>query len=131
MKKFIAVALLGSAMLMATDYTTYSAEELAAMRGSIPAEEQADFQAALQSALADLSAEERQAIMSKKGNKAQSALSTRSQTRTRTRTRANNAMGALDGTGAGGNGNGGGMQGAAGGKGGAGGHGGGGNGPSR
>jgi len=28
MKKFIMIALLGSAMVMATDYTTYSAEEL-------------------------------------------------------------------------------------------------------
>jgi len=128
MKKFIVVALLGSAILMATDYTTYSAEELAAMRGSIPAKDQADFQAALKAALADLSTEERQAIMSKKGNKAQNAL--RSQTRTRTRSRTNSAMGALNGAGNGG-GKGNGMQGATGGKGGSGGHGGGGHGPSR
>ncbi len=122
MKKFIAMALLGSALLMATDYTTYSAEELAAMRGSVPAEDQEDFQAALQAALADLSTEERQAIMSKKGTGTQNATQTRSQTRTRARARTNDAMGALDGSGAGG----GGMQDVAGSRGG---FGGGGNGP--
>ncbi len=124
MKKYIAIAFLATIGLMATDFSTYSAEDLAAMRGTIAAEDQTAFQDALQAALADLSTEERQAIMSKKSNTASGVMS---QTRSR-----NSAMEAIGsgmakssgvGVSAGGMGAGGGGMGG-GGAGGGGGHGG-------
>jgi len=89
MKKYIVIAFFATLGLMATDFSSYSAEELAAMRGTVAAEDQEAFQSALQSALADLSTEERQAIMSKKSDTASGTLS---QTRTRSK-----AMEALSG----------------------------------
>jgi len=100
MKKFIVVAFLATIGLMATDYTSYSAEELAAMRGSVAVEDKEAFQTALQDALAGLTTEERQAIMSKRGSRSAEALGTRSQSRQRARTRSHSAMDALNGGGA-------------------------------
>jgi len=94
MKRLIVGALLATMGLMAVDYTTYSVEELAAMRGSIPAEDQTAFSEALQSKLSELSPEERQAIMSKAkaGRKAKEALQTRTQARSRARSKAMEAI---------------------------------------
>ena len=83
MKKVMVIALLATLGLFATDYTDYTAEELAAMRGSIPAEDQQAFSEALQSKLSELTPEERQAIMSK----AQAGTQNGEQVRTRTQTR--------------------------------------------
>ena len=73
MKNVMIAAIMGTLALSAADYTGYSAEELIAMRGSVPAEDRADFRKALKAALSDLSAEERRALMSKngQGNQAQ------------------------------------------------------------
>jgi len=98
MKKYIVIAFLATIGLMATDFTSYSAEELAAMRGTIAVEDQTAFQDALQAALADLSTEERQAIMSKKSD---TAAGTMTQTRTRSRAMEAIGSGAAAGGGAG------------------------------
>lgn len=62
MKKILlGVALLGT-FAFSADYSAMSATELAALRGSVPAEDRAAFQAAMQSKMATMSAEERQTL---------------------------------------------------------------------
>lgn len=63
MKTLTLVALL-SLNLFAADYTAMSMEELQAMRGSVPSEEKAAFQAEMKSRMQALSPEERQAAAS-------------------------------------------------------------------
>lgn len=52
-----------SVMAFAVDYSAMSATELAAMRSSVPAEDRAAFQAAMQSKMQALSPDERAAAM--------------------------------------------------------------------
>ena len=124
MKKMIVLAFLATIGLMATDYTSYTAEELAAMRGTIPAEDQEAFQSALQEKLSELTPEERKAIMSKAkaGTMTGKKMQKRQQTRTRTQSKAMDAVG-MEATGGG--------HGAGGGGGHGGGNGGGGGGGNR
>jgi uncharacterized membrane protein YgcG len=79
MKKFIVLAFLATIGLMATDYSSYSAEELVAMRASVPAADREAFMSAMQSKLSQMTPEERMAIMSK-------AKASMGMTQTRTRT---------------------------------------------
>lgn len=58
-KSLLSLAVL-SVMAFAVDYSAMSATELAALRGSVPVEDRAAFQAAMQSKMATMSAEERQ-----------------------------------------------------------------------
>lgn len=60
MKKSLLSLVALSVMAFAVDYSAMSATELAAMRGTVPAEDRAAFQAAMQSKMATMSAEERQ-----------------------------------------------------------------------
>ena len=61
-KSFLALVAL-SVMAFAVDYSAMSATELAAMRSSVPAEDRAAFQAAMQSKMQALSPDERAAAM--------------------------------------------------------------------
>ncbi len=60
-KSFLALVAL-SVMAFAVDYSTMSATELAALRGTVAAEDRAAFQAAMQSKMQTMSADERQAF---------------------------------------------------------------------
>ena len=60
MKKSLLSLVALSIMAFAVDYSAMSATELAAMRGAVPTEDKAAFQAAMQSKMATMSAEERQ-----------------------------------------------------------------------
>ncbi|MDD3595192.1 hypothetical protein [Sulfuricurvum sp.] len=60
MKKLILVALL-SLNIFAADYTAMTMEEMQAMRGTVPVEDRAAFQAEMQTRMQALSPEERQA----------------------------------------------------------------------
>ena len=84
MKNFVLTAGLLTLGLMATDFTQLSTEELAALRGTVAVEDRVSYQEELQSRLASLTQEEREAIMSKKENAVQG--------QTRTRSRAMNAL---------------------------------------
>jgi hypothetical protein len=68
MKVFI-IALLLSASVFATDYSSMSIDELSSMRGSVPAEDRDSFRSAWQSKMQGLSVEERQAYSRGKGQK--------------------------------------------------------------
>ena len=60
-KSFLALVAL-SVMAFAVDYSAMSATELAALRGTVAAEDRAAFQAAMQSKMQTMSADERQAF---------------------------------------------------------------------
>ncbi len=60
MKKLTLVALL-SLNIFAADYTAMTMEEMQAMRGTVPVEDRAAFQAEMQTRMQALSPEERQA----------------------------------------------------------------------
>ena len=62
MKKSLLSLMAMSVMAFAVDYSSMSATELAALRGTVPTEDKAAFQAAMQSKMATMSAEERQAF---------------------------------------------------------------------
>ena len=62
MKKSLLSLLALSVMAFAVDYSAMSATELSAMRGTVPTEDKAAFQAAMQSKMATMSAEERQSF---------------------------------------------------------------------
>jgi hypothetical protein len=63
MKTMTLIALL-SLNIFAADYTAMSLEELQTLRGNVPQEERAAFQAQMQSRMQSLSPEERQAAAS-------------------------------------------------------------------
>ena len=63
MKKSLQSLMALSVMAFAVDYSAMSATELAAMRSSVPAEDRAAFQAAMQSKMQALSPDERAAAM--------------------------------------------------------------------
>ncbi len=63
MKKSLLSLMALSVMAFAVDYSAMSATELAAMRSSVPAEDRAAFQAAMQSKMQALSPDERAAAM--------------------------------------------------------------------
>ena len=60
-KSFLALVAM-SVMAFAVDYSAMSATELAALRGTVAAEERAAFQAAMQSKMQTMSADEHQAF---------------------------------------------------------------------
>lgn len=60
MKKSLLALVAMSVMAFAVDYSAMSATELAALRGTVPTEDRTAFQAAMQSKMATMSAEERQ-----------------------------------------------------------------------
>lgn len=62
MKKSLLALVAMSVMAFAADYSAMSATELAALRGTVPTEDRTAFQAAMQSKMATMSAEERQAF---------------------------------------------------------------------
>lgn len=62
MKKSLLSLIALSVMAFAVDYSAMSATELAAMRGTVPAEDRAAFQAAMQAKMQTMTAEERQAL---------------------------------------------------------------------
>ena len=63
MKKSLLSLMALSVMAFAVDYSAMSATELAAMRSSVPVEDRAAFQAAMQSKMQALSPDERAAAM--------------------------------------------------------------------
>ena len=63
MKKSLLSLMALSVMAFAVDYSAMSASELAAIRGSVPVEDRAAFQAAMQSKMQALSPDERAAAM--------------------------------------------------------------------
>lgn len=62
MKKSLLALVALSVMAFAVDYSAMSATELAAMRGTVATEDQAAFQAAMQSKMQALSPDERAAL---------------------------------------------------------------------
>lgn len=62
MKKSLLSLIALSVMAFAVDYSAMSATELAAMRGTVPAEDKAAFQAAMQAKMQTMTAEERQVL---------------------------------------------------------------------
>ena len=62
MKKSLLALVAFSVMAFAVDYSAMSATELAAMRGTVATEDQAAFQAAMQSKMQALSPDERAAL---------------------------------------------------------------------
>lgn len=98
-KTILALATLG-VLAFGADYSAMSATELAAMRGTVSTEDRPAFQAAMQSKMSTMTAEERQTF-----------------TQARTSNPATGSMGANAGSGAGSAGAGSGGAGAGGGKG--------------
>ena len=58
MKKILTLTLMATAMF-ATDYSSMTIDELAVLRGTVPTEERADYQSAMQSKMQALTPEER------------------------------------------------------------------------
>lgn len=58
MKKLLTLTLMATAMF-ATDYSSMTIDELAVLRGTVPTEERADYQSAMQSKMQTLTPEER------------------------------------------------------------------------
>ena len=65
MKKILLGAFLATIGLVAADYSSYSAEELVAMSGKVPVEEQEAYKKALEQKLSQLSPQQREAVLSK------------------------------------------------------------------
>lgn len=65
MKTSLLALLLGLGTLMATDYSAMNIDELKSLRGTVPTEDKAAFQSAMQTKMQSLTPEERKATMSK------------------------------------------------------------------
>jgi len=64
MKKLILACAVSTLALMATDYQSMTIDELVALKGTVPVDERADFQAAMQEKMQSLTPEERAEIIS-------------------------------------------------------------------
>ncbi len=67
MKKYLVTLAIAASSLLAIDYSLMTTEELQAMRGTVPVEERAAFQAEMQKRIQTMSAEERAAMAKGQG----------------------------------------------------------------
>ncbi len=93
MKKLLTLTLMATAMF-ATDYSSMTIDELAVLRGTVPTEERADFQSAMQSKMQALTPEERANYRGGIGT--QNQTQQRNQTQTQQRLRDGSGAGSMN-----------------------------------